>query len=206
MSRITKQNDAYLARVQASMDFERKVRQERYERKNHFDNRKTERFNNMKQAKNEAHNEAQEELKFEERERARARNLKIKASNDRYSEMWIATTGVSVATILSVVIRGGDTGHLLNRLEIRAYNKSTKSVEFVSLMSTVKIFMDMNFPEAKMSNRGQVEISNLVLPSGVYNFIRDYWLSSGAIRSNPITTENLSTDTSNPMTVPATTV
>ena len=205
MSRITKRNDAYLARVQASMDFERKVRQERYDRRNHFENTKMERRHEMKEA-HAAQKEAQKESKFEAREEARARNLKIKASNDRYSEMWIATTGLSVATVLSVVIRGGDTGHLLNRLEIRAYNKSTKSVESVNLMSTVKIFIDMNFPEAKMSNRGQVEINDLVLPSGVYYFMRDHWLSSGAIRSNPITTENFSTDTINPMTVPAITV
>ena len=74
MSRITKRNDAYLARVQASMDFERKVRQERYDRRNHFENTKMERRHEMKEA-HAAQKEAQKELKFEAREEARARNL-----------------------------------------------------------------------------------------------------------------------------------
>ena len=203
MSRITKRNDLYLARVQASMDFERKARQERYDRRNYIEN--TRRRNEMKEA-HAAQKEAQKELSFEAREEARARNLKIRASNDRYSEMWVATTGLSIATVLSVVIRGGDTGQLLNRLDIRVYNKSTKSVESVNLITAVQMFIDMNFPEVKTSNRGQVEINNLVLPSGIYNFIRNQWLSSGAIPVTPITKENLSSDIINPMTVPATTI
>lgn len=205
MSRITKRNDLYLARVQASMDFERKARQERYDRRNSIENTRIEKRNEMKKA-HAAQKEAQKELNFEAREEARARNLKIKASNDRYSEMWIATTGLSIATVLGVVIRGGDTGQLLNRLDIRIYNKSTKSVESVNLITTVKMFIDMNFPELKISNRGQVEINNLVLPSGIYNFIRNQWLSSGAILVAPITKENLNSDIINPITVPATTM
>ena len=205
MSRITKRNDLYLARVQASMDFERKARQERYERRNSIENTRRERRNEMKEA-HAAQKEAQKELSFEAREEARARNLKIKASNDRYSEMWVATTGLSIATVLSVVIRGGDTGQLLNRLDIRVYNKSAKSVESVNLITTVKMFIDMNFPEIRTSNRGQVEINNLVLPSGIYNFIRNQWLSSGAILIAPITKENLSSDIISPITVPATTM
>ena len=139
MSRITKRNDLYLARVQASMDFERKARQERYERRNSIENTRRERRNEMKEA-HAAQKEAQKELSFEAREEARARNLKIKASNDRYSEMWVATTGLSIATVLSVVIRGGDTGQLLNRLDIRVYNKSAKSVESVNLITTCLLY------------------------------------------------------------------
>ena len=134
-----------------------------------------------------------------EREERNQRNLKIAQSNERYSDLWIATTGLSVPQIINLSLRGGDAGMLLNKLDLRIYNRSTKSVEDVSLITLMNMINNKGFPDLRVSYRGQVTLDDMVIPAKVYFFIRYHWLmSSGQAESQRI----FVSDTTSPAAVP----
>ena len=184
MSRITKRNEQYLARVKASMDFERKSREE---------NKR-----NLSYEKPVTRDNVDIEL-------AKERNYQIRMKNERYSEIWISTCGLSVPVIINVCIRGGDTSMLLNRLEVKVYDKQDGCVKNLNLLNFIQILITKNFPEMKSSSRGQIQIDNYVLPWGIYTFMRNHWLNSGDSR-NAQTSEILITEMNTPANVNATSV
>jgi hypothetical protein len=135
----------------------------------------------------------------EAREERNQRNLKIAQSNERYSDLWIATTGLSVPHVINLSLRGGDAGMLLNKLDLRIYNRSTKSVEDVSLITLMNMIKNKGFPDLRVSYRGQVTLDDMVIPAKVYFFIRYHWLmSSGQAESQRI----FASDTTSPVAVP----
>ena len=191
MSRIARENEKYLARVKASIDREKNYRAERQRERQ----REREELQIEKDVAREARN-ADRELEREERKQ---RNLKIAQSNERYSDLWIATMGLSVPQVINLSLRGGDAGMLLNKLDLRIYNRSTKSVEDVNLMTLMNMINNKGFPELRVSYRGQVTLDDMVIPAKVYFFIRYHWLmSSGQAESQ----RNLVSDTTSPAAVP----
>ena len=172
MSRITKKNDKFIARVKASMDHEKKYRHERQQGKSE-----------AKEVRNMHHE----------------RNMKISESNDRASELWIATTGISVPQIFSLILHGGDAGMLLNRLELRVYNEKNKATENINVITFIKMLHHQKFPDLCVSQRGQVTIGELVMPARIYIFIRYHWLISLAAASH--NQYNLKTESVRPITV-----
>jgi len=153
MSRIARQNETYLKRVKASMDRER----------NHHIERQKEK---------DATKEAAERYRDEQKKQRNERINKISQSNDRYAEIWIATTGFSVPQVIHLNRHGGDAGTLLNKLDLRIYNRFSKKTEEINLITLIKKLSEHNFPELYVSNRGQVAIDEIVLPAKVYYFIR----------------------------------
>lgn len=185
MSRITKQNEKYLARVRESLAREKDFHEERKRERNE----KREMRNSEKQYHREM-----EQLQRDER------NMKITESNNRYSDLWIATTGISVPQVINLASRGGDAGMLLNKLDLRLYDHSTKASVDMNLITFVKMLHDKNFPHLLVSKRGQVKIDDMVIPARAYNFIRYHWLLSQTPNQYNLNNENAS-----PSTVPTTT-
>jgi hypothetical protein len=185
MSRIAKENEIYLARVKASMDRERKHQLERqHEREAAKQLRQNER--------NEARDMRNDQRDFEKQQREE-RNMKITQSNERYSDMWIATTGLSVPQVISLTLRGGDAGNLLNRLELRVYNRSSKTLEDINLINFMKMIHEKSFPNLQVSQRGQVTLDDIVIPARVYFFIRYHWmLSTGQTQPYSLNNESIS--------------
>ena len=168
MSKIAKENERYLARVKASMDRERKYHLERQqEREAAKELRQIER--------NEAREMRNDQRNFEKQQRDE-RNMKITQSNDRYSDFWISTTGLSVPQVISLTLRGGDAGHfLINKLDLRVYNRSSKKTEDINLINFMKILHEKSFPNLQVSQRGQVTIDDIVIPAKIYYFCRYHW-------------------------------
>ena len=151
MSRIARQNEKFLARVRESIDFERKCSEDRQQEK------------------------VRREL--ERKQKQDETNRRIAQSNDRYSDLWIATTGISVPQVINVILFGSDGGVLLNRLDIRIYDQLQKALVPMNLLTFIKMLHDTNFPELEISPRGQVTINNIVIPARAYAFIRYHWLA-----------------------------
>lgn len=193
MSRIAKENERYLARVKASMDRERKHQLERQQER--------EAAKQMRQnERDEAREMRNDQQNFEKQQRDE-RNMKITQSNERYSDMWIATTGLSVPQVISLT-RGGDAGHLLNKLDLRVYNRSSKKPEVINLINFMKMLHEKSFPNLQVSRRGQVTFDNFVIPAKVYFFIKFHWsLSTGQAQNQ----YSLQTESVNPSSVPTTT-
>ena len=122
MSRIVKENERYLARVKASMDRERNYRAERQREKDEAREARQRDRDEEREARQRDRDEAKEQRNMH-RDNQTQRNMKITQSNDRYSDMWIATTGLSVPQIINLILRGGDSGPLVNRLDLRIYNR-----------------------------------------------------------------------------------
>jgi hypothetical protein len=191
MSRIARENEKYLARVKASIDREKNYRAERQ--------REREELQMDRQRERDEARELRNADRQLEREERNQRNLKIAQSNERYSDLWIATTGLSVPQIINLSLRGGDAGMLLNKLDLRIYNRSTKSVEDVSLITLMNMIKNKGFPDLRVSYRGQVTLDDMVIPAKVYFFIRYHWLmSSGQVESQRI----FASDTTSPAAVP----
>ena len=190
MSRIAKQNERYLARVKASMDSERKHQLERQQER---EAAKREAAKQLRQnERNEAREMRNDQQNFEKQQRDE-RNIKITQSNERYSDMWIATTGLSVPQVISLTLRGGDAGHLLNKLDLRVYNRSSKKSEDINLMNFMKMLHEKSFPNLQVSQRGQVTFDNFVVPAGAYFFIRYHWmLSTGQTQPYSLNNESIS--------------
>lgn len=195
MSRIAKENERYLARVKASMEGERKHQLERQQER--------EAAKQLRQnERNEAREMRNDQRDFEKQQRDE-RNMKITQSNERYSDMWIATTGLSVPQVISLTLRGGDAGHLLNRLELRVYNRSSKTSEDINLINFMKMLHEKSFPNLQVSQRGQVTLAaELVIPAKVYFFIKYHWLLSTRQAQNQY---SLQTESISPSSVPTTT-
>ena len=168
MSRIAKQNEKYLERVKASIEREKNYRVERQSEREEW------------------------------REERNQRNLKIAQSNDRYSDLWIATMGWSVPRVICLSVRGGDAGMLLNKLDLRIYNRSKKCVEDINLITLVNMINNKGFPDLRVSDRGQVSLDDIVISAKVYSFIRHHWLLSGQTQSQ----HNFVSDTTSPAAVP----
>tara|TARA_B110000285_G_C14725937_1_gene424243 strand:+ start:111 stop:509 length:399 start_codon:yes stop_codon:yes gene_type:complete len=128
--------------------------------------------------------------------------MKITQSNDRYSELWIATTGLSVPQVISLALRGGDAGNLLNKLDLRVYNRTSNSVEDINLITFMKRLHDKMFPNLKISQRGQVTLDDIVIPAKVYFFIRYHWMLSTGQAQNQY---SLQTESISPNSVATTT-
>ncbi len=187
MSRIAKQNEKYLARVRQSMDREKNYRAERQ--------RERDEAREVRNADRQ-HQHDMERLQHDER------NWKITQSNERYSDLWIATTGISVPLVIDLALRGGDGGMLLNRLDLRVYNRSSKASVDINLITLMKMLHDKNFPDLPFSPRGQVSLDDIVIPAKVYFFIRYHWLLSSGQAQNKY---NLNTEIVSPSIVPMTT-
>ena len=195
MSRIAQANERYLARVKASMDCEKQHQVERQqEREAAKEVRQIER--------NEARELRNEQRNFEKQQRDE-RNMKITKLNEGYSDMWIATIGLSLPQVISLILRGGDAGHLLNRLELRVYNRSSKTSEDINLINFMKMLHEKSFPNnLQVSQRGQVTIDDIVIPAKVYFFIKFHWsLSTGQTQNQ----YSLQTESVSPNSVATTT-
>tara|TARA_B110000027_G_C16068593_1_gene277925 strand:- start:225 stop:818 length:594 start_codon:yes stop_codon:yes gene_type:complete len=185
MSRIAKENERYLARVKASMDRERMHQLERQQEREAAKQLRQNERNEAREMRNDQRN-------FEKQQRDE-RNMKITQSNERYSDMWIATTGLSVSQVISLTLRGGDAGHLLNRLELRVYNRSSKTSEDINLINFMKMLHEKSLPNLQVSQRGQVTIDDIVIPARVYFFIKYHWmLSTGQTQPYSLNNENIS--------------
>jgi len=182
MSRIAKENERYLARVKASMDRERKHQVERQQQRDEAKELRQNERNEAREMRNDQRN-------FERQQRDE-RNEKIAQSNERYSDMWIATTGLSVPQVISLTLRGGDAGHLLNKLDLRVYNRSSKKPEDINLINFMKMLHEKSFPNLQVSQRGQVTLDNFVIPARVYFFIRYHWMLSTGQAQNQYSLNN----------------
>lgn len=178
MSRLVKENERYLARVKASIDREKKHHLERQQEREA-----------AKQLRQNERNEAREFRNFEKQQRDE-RNMKICQSNDRYSDIWIATTGLSVPQIIYLILHGGDTGHLLNKLDLRVYNNSNKKSEDINLINFMKMLHEKSFPNLQVSQRGQVTLDDIVIPAKLYFFIRYHWMLSTGQAQNQYSLNN----------------
>jgi len=182
MSHIAKENERYLARVKTSMDREKQHHLERQqEREAAKELRQTER------------NEARELQNYQhdiEKQQRDERNIKLTQSNDRYSDIWIASTGLSVPQIISLTLRGGDAGNLLNKLELRVYNRSSKKSEDINLINFIKRLHEKMFPNLQVSQRGQVFLDDIVIPARVYFFIYYHWMLCTGQAQKPIQFKN----------------
>lgn len=194
MSRIAKENERYLARVKASMDHEKNHQIERHkERDAARELRKSE--------KDEARELMNDRHKVDKQQRDE-RDMKITLSNNRYSDLWIATTGLSVPQVINLALRGGDAGMLLNKLDVRVYNRSSKKTEDINVITFMKILHEKKFPNMKISKRGQVTLDDIVIPAKVYFFIQYHWMMSTGQAQNQY---SLQTESVSPSTVPITT-
>lgn len=185
MSRIAKENERYLARVKASIDSERKHQLERQQEREAAKQLRQNERNEAREMRNDQRN-------FEKQQRDE-RNIKITQSNERYSDMWIATTGLSVPQVISLTLRGGDAGHLLNKLDLRVYNRSSNKSEDINLMNFMKMLHEKSFPNLQVSQRGQVTLDDIVIPAKAYFFIRYHWmLSTGQTQPYSLNNESIS--------------
>lgn len=182
MSRIAKENERYISRVKQSIDREKNFR-----------------IQQQRDSDQARHVRQHIDKNAEQRDE---RNMKISQQNSRYSDLWILTTGLAVPQVISLVFRGGDAGMLLNKLDVRVYNQGNKNVEDINLITLIKILHDKVFPNLQVSPRGQVTLDDLVLPAGVYFFIRYHWLLSTGQAQNQY---NLQTESDSPITVTITT-
>ena len=187
MSRITKANDKYLARVHASIQREKNFNQQR-------------RATHAADAAHENNQQENKREKYQQENNLNDKHRNIAISNDRYSDMWIASIGISVPSTINVITRGGDACILLNKLDMKVYNQSTKSVEHIHLMNLIKMLSEQNFPELKVSNRAQVKFRDLVIPAKAYFFIRHHWMMAVSAQSQ----YNLQTEMTSPNIVPST--
>jgi hypothetical protein len=194
MSRIAKENEKYIARVKASMDREKNYRIERQKERDATRELWQREKDEARELRKDMHN-------MDKRQRDE-RNMKITQSNDSYSDLWIATAGLSVPQVISLTLRGGDAGYLLNKLDLRVYNRSSKNSEEINLINFIKMLHDKMFPNLQVSQRGQVTLDDIVIPAKAYFFIRYHWLLSTGQAQNQY---SFQTESVNPSSVPNTT-
>jgi hypothetical protein len=66
----------------------------------------------------------------------------------------------------------------------------------------MKILHDKTFPDLRVSQRGQVNLDDMVIPAKAYFFIRYHWLMFSGQAQNQY---NLNTESVSPSAVPTTT-
>ena len=122
-----KENEKYLARVQASVDAER----------SHRDKVKLER---EKKREYQATRAALQQLVEEERAQ------KQQEKNDRASEFWIATVGVGVVSFINTIKRGFTNAVNQSALTIHAYSLTTRSKSSCLFLTS---YRQIHFPISK---------------------------------------------------------
>lgn len=182
MSRVTKENERILARYHKSLEAERCAHKERDE---------------ARQVRQQER-EMQASMRAFEREE---RDRKIIEKNERYADMWIATVGPAVPQMISVLVRGGDLGAVLNAQKIRIYNKLDKKVSELNLLNLLQQLVEAGFPELTV-HRAQVMFNNYILPAKAYYFICFHWNNSGAANLS-LKTDTVSKRTVSPATAPS---
>ena len=194
MSKIQKQNEKYLARIEQSLAAERN---HQLERKQRADNRNrsgpSEKSEDREKEKCERE---QKRLDMEERkERSRGVNEAIASRNDSYATWWIETLGKRVNFVMSIAKEETPREHLKERAEkllrIRMYNRSQRKVVEHTLFELIRRGVGDRdpFPERRRDSRHQVEWfaergrdsrsdvewDRLLLSSALYDHLRLEW-------------------------------
>lgn len=147
-----KENEKYLARVQASVDAER----------SHRDKVKLER---EKKREYQATRAALQQLVEEERAQ------KQQEKNDRASEFWIATVGVGVVSFINTIKRGFTNAVNQSALTIHAYSLTTRKQVILPVLD---LLQTNTLPNLETRN-GQVRYKDLLFPAGIYYFVKYHW-------------------------------
>lgn len=104
---------------------------------------------------------------------------RLAAANDRYSDMWISSHGPSVSPVIHMCRHGvGDISYVLNSSNIKIYSHTSNEVQHMNLITLIKILIDQNFPELRVSRTNQVNLNDFSLPSRIYEFLRWHGLQT----------------------------
>tara|TARA_B100001778_G_C18598460_1_gene635936 strand:+ start:511 stop:993 length:483 start_codon:yes stop_codon:yes gene_type:complete len=151
-----KDNERYLARVQSSIDAEKRMGQER-------------------KAARDARREAERSRAEAAHYRAQERSIKRITTNERAAEFWIATVGVGVRGLIDTMKYGtAPVAIPAAVLKIRAYNVKTKTTEEVDVLDFIRRHSVTGFP-ALAPNDGQIRYNDIVFPSTIYYFLKYHW-------------------------------